>query len=286
MKYVSLDSDEKIFSFISSLNPSSPIAVDLEGEFNLHIYGEHLCLIQIFDGKDFYIIDPRSKAVSEKAVVAFFTCDIQKVWFDVQSDNSLIFKVYGITINNVFDVRALAKALGFMGNLISLEEEFLKLNKDSVDKKKLQQTNWLKRPLTDEQIEYALSDVEYLLELKRVLLIAVEEKGVNKEAEFLLHSACKKPKISPPWSKLCSPRELNKEQRNALKEYFIARDVVAKRFNVPAYMVLDKHKIVELAKKCPRSLDEVYSIVGPISPRFKSYLNDSLKKAFERAYLR
>ena len=68
MKYVSLDSDEKILSFISSLNPSSPIAVDLEGEFNLHIYGEHLCLIQIFDGKDFYIIDPRSKAVSEKAV--------------------------------------------------------------------------------------------------------------------------------------------------------------------------------------------------------------------------
>ena len=200
MKYVSLDSDEKILSFISSLNPSSPIAVDLEGEFNLHIYGEHLCLIQIFDGKDFYIIDPRSKAVSEKAVVAFFTSDIQKVWFDVQSDNSLIFKVYGITINNVFDVRALAKALGFMGNLISLEEEFLKLNKDSVDKKKLQQTNWLKRPLTDEQIEYALSDVEYLLELKRVLLIVVEEKGVSKEAEFLLHSACKKPKISPPFT--------------------------------------------------------------------------------------
>ena len=90
MKYVSLDSDEKILSFISSLNQSSPIAVDLEGEFNLHIYGEHLCLIQIFDGKDFYIIDPRSKAVSEKAVVAFFTSDIQKVWFDVQSDNSLI----------------------------------------------------------------------------------------------------------------------------------------------------------------------------------------------------
>ena len=90
MKYISLDSDEKILSFISSLNPSSPIAVDLEGEFNLHIYGEHLCLIQIFDGKDFYIIDPRSKAVSEKAVVAFFTSDIQKVWFDVQSEPQLL----------------------------------------------------------------------------------------------------------------------------------------------------------------------------------------------------
>ena len=285
MTYTLLDSDEKIFSFISSLRQNA-IAVDLEGEFNLHIYGEHLCLIQIYDGEGYYIIDPRSKAVSEKALIAFFTCDVEKVWFDAQSDNSLVYKNYDITIKNVFDVRALAKSLGFMGNLISLEETFLNIKKDNVDKKRLQQTNWLKRPLTDEQICYALSDVEYLLKLKEVLLKEVQEKGVAKNAEFLLKSACKKPKLTPPWTKLCSPRELNKEQKVALKEYFIARDVVAKRFNVPAYMVLDKHKIIELAKKCPRSLDEVYSIVGPINARFKPFLMESLKKAFERAHLR
>lgn len=285
MIYTLLDSDEKIFSFISSLSQKA-IAVDLEGEFNLHIYGEHLCLIQIYDGQNYYIIDPRSKDVSEKALIAFFSSDIEKVWFDAQSDNSLIFKNYDITINNVFDVRALAKALGFMGNLISLEETFLSIKKDNVDKKRLQQTNWLKRPLTDEQICYALSDVEYLLNLKEVLLKEVQEKGFTKNAEVLLKSACKKPKLTPPWTKLCSPRELNKEQKIALKEYFIARDVVAKRFNVPAYMVLDKHKVIELAKKCPRSLDEVYSIVGPINVRFKPFLMESLKKAFERTHLR
>jgi ribonuclease D len=29
------------------------IAMDFEGEINLHIYGEHLCLIQVFDSIPF-----------------------------------------------------------------------------------------------------------------------------------------------------------------------------------------------------------------------------------------
>ena len=61
MTYTLLDSDEKIFKFLDSISSLDEIAVDFEGEFNLHIYGEHLCLIQIFDKSNYYIIDPRCK---------------------------------------------------------------------------------------------------------------------------------------------------------------------------------------------------------------------------------
>ena len=30
---------------------------NFEEESNLHVYGEHLCLIQIFDGNSYYVID-------------------------------------------------------------------------------------------------------------------------------------------------------------------------------------------------------------------------------------
>lgn len=284
MKYEYIDNDEKLHAFLAHAGTVGSIAVDFEGEFNLHIYGEHLCLIQVFDGSEYYIIDPRSRNLSREALLEFFSSEVEKIWFDAQSDNSLIFKCYGVTVNGIYDVRALAKALGFMGNLIALEHEALGVEPEIDDKKRLQQTNWLKRPLTDEQISYALSDVTYLPELKKVLWQKVLEAGAEKEALFLLKASCEKPRLKAPWTRLCSPRNLTSSQKQALKEYFIARDTVAKRFNVPAFHVLDKHKIIELAKRCPSSLDEVYRIIEPIPPRFSSYLRETMKTAFARLH--
>lgn len=284
MTYDYIDNDGKLHAFLDHIGTLGSIAVDFEGEFNLHIYGEHLCLIQIFDGSKYYIIDPRSRSLSREALLEFFASDVEKVWFEAQSDNALIFKSYGVTVNGIYDVRALAKALGFMGNLIALEQEFLGVEPEIGDKKRLQQTNWLKRPLTEEQLSYALSDVRYLLTLKEVLWKRVVEEGVEKEAQYQLKAACAKPKQTPPWTRLCSPRNLTAAQKVALKEYFIARDCVAKRFNVPAFHVLDKHKVIALAKACPDTLEEVYRIIDPVPPRFASHLRETMKTAFDRLH--
>lgn len=45
MEYTLLDSDRLIEDAVPGLNALERIAVDFECEFNLHIYGEHLCLI-------------------------------------------------------------------------------------------------------------------------------------------------------------------------------------------------------------------------------------------------
>jgi ribonuclease D len=72
MNYIQINSDEELLKAIEVLNSKERIAVDFEGEFNLHVYGEHLCLIQVYDGDVFYIIDPRSKALTVKGLEAFF----------------------------------------------------------------------------------------------------------------------------------------------------------------------------------------------------------------------
>ena len=66
MDYTIIDNGKDLLAKLDQWNGLERIAVDFEGEFNLHIYGEHLCLIQVYDGKSYYIIDPRANAMGKE----------------------------------------------------------------------------------------------------------------------------------------------------------------------------------------------------------------------------
>ena len=79
MDYTIIDNGKDLLAKLDQWNGLERIAVDFEGEFNLHIYGEHLCLIQVYDGKGYYIIDPRANAMGKEDLTAFFESDVKKV---------------------------------------------------------------------------------------------------------------------------------------------------------------------------------------------------------------
>ena len=68
MKYSYIASDDQLKSFRNHLdrNNINIVSMDFEGEFNLHRYGETLCLIQVFDGTEFFVIDPFSISEGEQ----------------------------------------------------------------------------------------------------------------------------------------------------------------------------------------------------------------------------
>lgn len=282
MDYSYLDSDEKIASAVALFDEKERIAVDFEGEFNLHVYGEHLCLIQIFDGNRYYLIDPRSSSVTAKGLDIFFSSPVQKLWFDCQSDALLVYKVYGLKIANIFDVRVLAEALGFHGNLKALEEEYLGI-KTEINKKKNQQANWLKRPIPEEQISYALEDVAHLMELKDVLLPLIKQNKLEKQAESAMRKATAVKKPLPGWTRVSGWKRLSKEEKVYAKHIYIARDKIAKRFNVPASRVMDKHMIATLAKNRPASESSLSVVLEKENPRFRALLVPSIWNSIRSA---
>ena len=273
MDFTWIDNDDQLDEMSALWNRKERIAMDFEGEFNLHIYGEHLCLIQD-------IIDPRSPRLHTPALVSFLSSPVKKVWFDCQSDMALVYKKYGCQIASICDIRVYALALGWEGNLLGLEGKYLGLDSlEGLDKKKLQQTNWLRRPLSQEQTDYALLDVAHLMELEDILRREVEEKGLARQCDATMrHLKAAEPK--PGWTKLGDWRRMTKEQKEAMKQYYIARETVAKRFNVPAFRVLDKHVVLRLGLSCPRTQVEVLDAIKEASPRFKSHLEESMLKAF------
>ena len=305
MNYTLLNSDDEIQALLTrwEQNNIQQIALDFEGEFNLHCYGEHLCLIQIFDGTDFYLVDTlcadqlasrKNAAVAGKPFVDFVKTDtssqvtveglrllleapqIEKLWFDCASDGELVWKQFGIRLNKVYDVFRVAKVLGLVGpglagNLAALTERFVvgteehqqEPQQDSQSKKRLQQTNWMNRPLSGAQLEYALKDVAHLFALRQ----ALDEEARSKKLLSQVRATMKgiphlsKEKI-PGYMKMPGYKRMKVQQQVFLRHFFEARDLVARQLNKPPFQVLDKHLLVQLAQKAPLVRGQLLAELG------------------------
>lgn len=281
--YTLIDSDTALSSLVNTWKESGidTVAMDFEGEFNLHIYGEHLCLIQLNDGQRFYLVDPFK--VSMQAIKAFLEDGtIEKIMFDCASDSALMRKQYDVQIERICDLRIHALALGYTGSLGGLIERSLGdvPKAFSGSKKKNQRTNWLTRPLKGDQIQYALDDVAHLFALKKVLEAEVAEKGLGGEVAEKMAGAGRKTKGEgqPPWSKFSSWKYLSKREKTYLKHFFLARDGLAQKYNVPAVRILEKHNLLTMAKDVPADEAEFHIYCAKKDPRHLDELVGALMK--------
>lgn len=285
--YSTIDSDNKLSQQRESWRQRaiSSIAMDFEGEFNLHIYGEHLCLIQVFDGETYFLIDPLKLSI-ESLKDFLEDASLEKVMFDCASDAALVRKAYGIALAGVFDIRVLALALGYTGNLTGLVELHLgkQQEKPVGSKKKNQMTNWLRRPLKEDQIQYALSDVAHLFALKDILTALIAEKGLSDAvAKTMLTIAKPKGKDMPGWTKFSSWKYLNKSEKIYLKHFFLARDSMARKYNVPAVRILEKHRLLEMAKAIPLTVNDFYLYCTKCPSKWLDELVETLNESYAQA---
>ncbi|MCR5761417.1 MAG: 3'-5' exonuclease [Sphaerochaetaceae bacterium] len=264
-------------------NNITSLSMDFEEESNLHVYGEHLCTIQLFDKENYYLIDALSLQKTEegKALLKIFLeGDEEKIMFDCSSDAAIVRKVLGIHMKNVYDLRVAAKALGFAGNLTGLIERNLHIPSDgSGSKHKFQRANWMRRPIPEAQIQYALDDVKYLYDLKASLEEELTTKNPQMKAQVrneMKKCAQPKHKDKPGWEKICNYKMLSMKEKVYIKYFFIARDEIARKQNVPAANILDKRLIVEMAKQGD------WQSVAPENFKYTREFENAKKEAQER----
>jgi ribonuclease D len=152
------------------------MALDIEGEFNLHVYGERFCLLQLFDGSEEAVVDP--VAVSGDLLKRLLEDrDLLKITYDSASDRVLMAKTHGIIMNSILDLKPAVELLEFpKQDLKSVLETALGIQ-ESGSKKRFQQYNWTRRPIDPGALDYALQDVRHLFALKDALLSRLSEKG-------------------------------------------------------------------------------------------------------------
>lgn len=251
LEYTNITSDAQFSQWIDSLESRgiSEIGLDFEGEFNLHVYGNHLCLIQVFDGDEYAIIDPFK--VGQPLLKRFLEHQgISKIIYDCASDGALVADVYGIKLGPVIDLKPAVDLLAFpKRDLSTILGEVLGI--EVIKKKKFQMYNWMSRPINREAMEYALGDVAELFRLKQALFARMEKAGLM--SEYLEKNRLQQPDGQKKKGKprLFKSREyimLNRGAQELFERLFNVRDGIARDFNLPPNMVVENAALFELAR--------------------------------------
>jgi ribonuclease D len=222
------------------------IAMDFEGDFNLHAYGEKLCLIQIFDGKKYAIIDPL-RIRNEEIILFLENKKIVKYMYGTESDVSLIYKQYGIRLNNVFDQQLLVDVLGIEHKgLDAILKEIL--NIEVKNKKRFQMYNWIKRPIEKEALRYALNDVAYLFQINNALMkrIMSEHKYEELLSRIIRSDFDFEKERVPGIFKKFEYKKLSAGKKEVFAKMYDVRDTLAREYNLPPNSVLSNDALFNL----------------------------------------
>jgi ribonuclease D len=128
-----------------------------------------------------------------------------------------------------------------------------------------QRTDWRRRPLTEEQIDYALEDVRYLLPLYEALQKKLKKLNrldwLAEEMERWL-AEVQESRDRPRWRRVSGVGNLSPRSLAIVRELWIWRRAEAERKDLPPRRVLRDDLLVELAKRKSDDIERISAVRG------------------------
>ena len=250
------------------------IGVDLEFDDNRYRYGRHLALIQVFDGETVYLIDPLPLPDMAQDLEPLFAVlrdpAVVKVFHSCKSDILLLDELFDVHCRTIIDTSVQFTLLTAEDNNISLGRLIQQELDLTVDKGE-QKSNWLKRPLTEAQKEYAANDVIYLFQLTDRLAERLQAQGraewAAQENEALEDVRYGRDETRP-WGRLAGKFRISPAEMPLFRELYMLRDTIARQLDRPSYMVMSNDKLAELTREPIQSAGELRQANG-LHPELK-----------------
>jgi ribonuclease D len=266
---------------VISRHPS--VGLDLEGN-GRHRYPESVCLVQISIPESNYIVDPL--AVDDMSPLSAFLADdrIEKILHSADYDVRCLDRDWGFRIRNLFDTSIGASLLGLpKTGLGSVLENVLGV--DIPKSKRLQKSDWTIRPLGDEALDYAASDVAYLHELRDAMHERLTELGrmswMEEECERQLGVRFEAPDPERAFLNVKGNHALDGQGLAILRELVAMRERHALNRGRPHFRVMSNETMVALSAKPEADLRKMVGL-GPFGRRpLLDELRQTLKQGLE-----
>jgi len=252
-----------LVDLVQQLRTAPCVAIDTEF-MRERTYFARLCLIQLASDDVAAIVDPL--AIGDLSPLRELLVDpaVVKIFHAGSQDLEIFYRLFGVATAPVFDSQIAATLAGFPQQVGygALVKEVMGVTLDKGDT----YTDWAKRPLSDTQVEYALNDVRYLTEIRRRLLAEMEREGRIEwlAADFSRLEDPATYEVVPRelWRRVKRVSSLNRRQLAVAREVAAWREIEAQRRDVPKRWVVGDESIIEIARRAPKTGEELCAIRG------------------------
>jgi ribonuclease D len=234
------------------------IAVDTEF-MREQTYWPILCLIQIAGSRRKAVIDPLSAELDLQPFYDLMADEtVLKVFHAARQDIEIIFTRSGAIPKPLFDTQLAAMVCGF-GEQVSYEGLARSLAKARIDKSS-RFTDWSRRPLSERQLAYAMSDVTHLRTIYAKLKTELDRSGrepwLEEELAVLTSPETYQSDPELAWRRL-KFRPRTPRQAAVLASVAAWREREAQGRDVPRNRVLKEDALAEIAVQAPQSEEDL-----------------------------
>ena len=241
---------------------SAQARLGLDTEFlRERTYRAQLCLVQLAAGADALCIDPL--AVGDLSALAGLLGggDVIKVMHASRQDLEVLLPAVGL-VRPVFDTQ-IAAALAGLPAQVGYAELVRRLLGRQLAKSHTR-TDWSRRPLSPEQLEYALDDVRYLLPLADELQQQLERLGrlewLREELAALGDAGALTQAPDSAWQRVKGLRDLDPGCERLARLLAAWRERSAVEHDRPRGWILDDALLREIVLQVPRTLEALGQI--------------------------
>ncbi|MFV3074679.1 ribonuclease D [Niveispirillum fermenti] len=249
---------EDLSAFIDRIRDADYVTVDTEF-MREKTYWPQLCLVQVAGPDEAAAIDPLAPGIDLSPLFALMADPaVLKVFHAARQDLEIFVNLMGSVPAPLFDTQVAAMVCGF-GDSVGYETLITKLTPARIDKSS-RFTDWSHRPLTDRQLQYALSDVTYLRpayeKIRAKLNRTGREAWLADEMGILTDPATYRTEPEDAWKRL-KVRTEKPRFLAILKEVAAWREREAQRKNLPRNRVLRDEALMEIAAHAPGNVDDL-----------------------------
>lgn len=282
--YQSIETPRSLRDLVARIAAEPCVAIDTEFVWERTFYAR-LGLIQLalHDGSCFVIDTVALTDVTPLGAVLADSC-IEKILHDAPQDLMILRRATGASARNVFDTRL---AAGFAG--LSCETSLQNLLTELLGvqlPKGHTRTDWMARPLSVGQLEYAADDVRYMPRAAVILRERARAAGVeswlNEELRLLDEPALYDER-SPgeAYLRIRAAAFLRPRDLAILRELAAWREREASAADLPRRHVADDPELVSVAKARPRQTTDL-ATCHDLGPRTAQRYSGPLLDAVER----
>lgn len=256
-----VDTTNQLISLADQLKNKNWVALDTEF-IRERTYFSKFCLLQLATSDFTACVDPLALDNLEPLLEVIYSEQITKVFHAGRQDLEIFYQLRTEIPLPLFDTQIAAPLLGYPEQIgyAALVSQMLgkQLGKAHT------RTDWSKRPLSKEQIDYAIDDVLYLARLYKIImekLISLERLDwLQEDLEVLANPTLYENPPENAWHRIKSASKVKGTHLAALQILAQWREKTARQEDLPRNWILKDETIFDIARVLPASVSDLSTI--------------------------